>query len=192
MSVNFRGSKTEQNLINSFAGEAQARNRYTYYSKIAKQEGYEQIAAIFLETAENELAHARLFYRHIGNIEAGHVDACYPFEIGTTLENLESAIKGEEEEFHNLYYNAEITAMEEGFDDIAATFKHVRKVEEHHACRYKKLYENLKNNTVFQKDTEELWKCRECGYVLESKSAPDYCPNCYHPKAYFEVLCEKY
>lgn len=192
MSVNFRGSKTEQNLINSFAGEAQARNRYTYYSKIAKQEGYEQIAAIFLETAENELAHAKLFYRHIGNVEYGHVDACYPFFIGDTLQNLESAIKGEEEEFKELYCKAEITAMEEGFDDIAATFKHVRKVEEHHAKRYKVLYENLKNGTVFCKDTVQQWKCRECGYIWEGESAPDYCPNCYHPKAYFEILCEKY
>lgn len=192
MSEKFKGSKTEQNLINSFAGEAQARNRYTYFSKIAKNEGYEQIAAIFLETAENELEHAKLFYRHIGENQLGHVDGFYPFELGTTEENLNSAIAGEVEEADVLYYEAEKTAKEEGFDAIADTFKHVREVEKHHAKRYKALLEQLKDGTLFDKDKETSWLCRKCGYVAYGKSAPEHCPNCHHPQGYFEVLCEKY
>lgn len=186
-----RGTLTEQNLINSFAGESQARNRYTYFSKIAKKEGYEQIAAIFLETAENEKEHAKLFYEHIGNTR-GHVDAIYPFELGNTIQNLESAAAGEHEEWEILYYNGEQTAREEGFNDIADTFKHVREAEKHHESRYLKLLENVKNKTVFIKDYETNWLCRECGYVHHGMSAPLKCPNCHHPQSYFEVLCETY
>lgn len=192
MSENFKGSKTEQNLINSFAGEAQARNRYTYYSKVAKKEGYEQIAAIFLETAENELEHAKLFYNHIGNNPLGHADSFYPFELGTTEDNLNSAIAGELEEYDVLYYDAEITAQEEGFEAIANTFKNVRVVEQHHAKRYKELLEVLQNGTIFDKDKEETWICRKCGYIYKGKSAPEHCPNCFHPQGYFQLLCEKY
>ncbi len=186
-----KGTQTEQNLINAFAGESQARNRYSYFAKQAKKEGYEQIAEIFLITAENEKEHAKLFYEHIGNT-IGHVDASYPFELGTTEENLESAINGENEEWSILYPNGEKVAREEGFDDIAETFHHVIDAEKHHENRYRKLLENVKNNTVFSKEKETYWMCRECGYVYHGKSAPKKCPNCHHPQAYFEVLCENY
>ena len=186
-----RGTKTEQNLINAYAGESQARNRYTYFAKQTKKDGYEQIAAIFLETAENEKEHAKLFYEFLGNIR-GHVDAEYPFELGTTEENLESAAAGEKEEWSFLYADGEKTAREEGFDEIADTFHHVIHAEKHHEERYLKLLENVKNKTVFKKDTEVNWMCRECGYVYRGKSAPSKCPNCHHEQAYFQILCENY
>ena len=186
-----KGTRTEQNLINAFAGESQARNRYSFFAKQAKNEGYEQIAEIFLITAENEKEHAKLFYEHIGNT-VGHVNSDYPFELGTTKENLESAINGEKEEWSILYPEGEKVAREEGFDKIAETFHHVVEAEKHHENRYKKLFENVKNNTVFSKDKETYWMCRECGYVHHGKSAPKKCPNCHHPQAYFEVLCEEY
>lgn len=186
-----RGTKTEQNLINSFAGESQARNRYTFFSKVAKKEGYEQIAAIFLETAANEEEHAKLFYEYLGDIN-GHVDASYPFELGTTEENLISAAQGEHEEWDVLYLKGENDAKEEGFDDIAETFKNVRNSEMHHEARYLKLLENVKKHTVFEKDYETTWMCRKCGFLLDGKSAPKKCPNCHHPQGYFEVQCEKY
>ena len=186
-----KGTKTEQNLINSFAGESQARNRYTFFAKQAKKEGFEQIAEIFLMTAENEKEHAKLFYEHIGNT-AGTVTGTYPFEMGTTEENLKSAIAGENEEWSKLYLEAEEIATAEGFDEIANTFKYVRRSEEHHEKRYKKLLENIINNTVFQKDSETDWVCRKCAYIHTGTKAPEKCPNCHHPRAYFEVLCEKY
>ena len=185
------GTKTEQNLINAYAGESQARNRYTYFAKQAKEEGYEQIAEIFCMTADNEKEHAKLFYEYIGNTR-GHVDAEYPFELGTTEENLESAAAGEKEEWSFLYADAEKTAKEEGFEEIADTFHHVIEAEKHHEQRYLKLLENIKNGTVFSKDKEILWMCRECGYVYKGKSAPKKCPNCHHPQGYFQVLCENY
>ena len=185
------GTKTEQNLINAYAGESQARNRYTYFAKQAKEEGYEQIAEIFCMTADNEKEHAKLFYEYIGNTR-GHVDAEYPFELGTTEENLESAAAGEKEEWSFLYADAEKTAREEGFDEIADTFHHVIEAEKHHEERYLKLLENIKNDTVFSKDKETYWMCRECGYVHKGKSAPKKCPNCHHPQDYFQVLCENY
>lgn len=188
---NLKGTRTEQNLINAFAGESQARNRYSYFAKQAKNDGYEQIAEIFLITAENEKEHAKLFYEYIGNTR-GTVNAEYPFELGTTEENLESAINGENEEWSTLYPEGEKVAREEGFDDIAETFHHVIKAEKHHENRYKKLLENVKNNTVFSKEKETYWMCRECGYVHHGKSAPKKCPNCHHPQAYFQVLCEEY
>ena len=186
-----KGSKTEQNLINAFAGESQARNRYSFYAKAAKKEGYEQIAAIFLETAENEKEHAKLFYEPLGNIR-GIVNAEYPFELGTTKENLESAVAGEKEEWEFLYAEGERIAREEGFDKIAEIFHHVIHAEKHHHQRYLKLLENVKNNTVFKKEKDTNWMCRECGYVYYGKEAPKECPNCHHPQAYFEVLCENY
>ena len=188
---NLKGSKTEQNLINAFAGESQARNRYSFYAKAAKKEGYEQIAAIFLETAENEKEHAKLFYEPLGNIR-GIVNAEYPFELGTTEENLESAAAGEKEEWEFLYAEGERIAREEGFDKIAEIFHHVIHAEKHHHQRYLKLLENVKNNTVFKKEKDTNWMCRECGYVYYGKEAPKECPNCHHPQAYFEVLCENY
>ncbi len=188
---NLKGTKTEQNLINAFAGESQARNRYTYFAKQAKKDGYEQIAEIFLLTAENEKEHAKLFYKFIGNT-TGQVNASYPFEFGDTEKNLESAISGETEEWTNLYPESEKTAREEGFNDIANTFHFVIEAEKHHAKRYTKLLENIKNKTVFEKDKNISWLCKKCGYVHNGKSAPAECPNCHHPKAYFEVLCENY
>lgn len=192
MTNKLKGTKTEQILINSFAGESQARSRYTYFSKIAKEEGYEQISEIFLLTAENELEHAKLFYKHIGNNNNAHVDAFYPFEFGTTEENLKSAISGEEEEFSVLYYNGELVAKEEGFEDISDTFRHVRVSEQHHAKRYRELLENLTDGTLFKKDRKQEWICRKCGYVYFGMEAPLTCPSCHHPRAYFELLCEKY
>jgi len=192
MNEKFKGSKTEQNLINAFAGEAQARNRYSYYAQTAQKEGYEQIASVFYETAENELEHAKLFFAHIDKNPSGHVDSFYPFEIGTTEENLTYAIAGELEEFEVLYLNAENTALEEGFPLIANTFKNVRIAEEHHAQRYKRLLNVLREGTIFNKDEETIWICRKCGYIYRGKSAPQYCPNCHHPQGYFQVLCEKY
>lgn len=186
-----RGTKTEQNLINAFAGESQARNRYTYFAKKAKEEGYEQIAEIFCMTADNEKEHAKLFYEYIGDTK-GHVNAEYPFKLGTTEENLESAASGEKEEWSFLYADAEQTARAEGFDDIADTFHHVIEAEKHHEQRYLKLLENINNDTVFTKEKETYWMCRECGYVHHGKSAPKKCPNCQHPQAYFQVLCENY
>lgn len=186
-----KGSKTEQNLINAFAGESQARNRYSFFAKQAKKDGYEQIAEIFLITAENEKEHAKLFYEHIGNT-IGQVNSSYPFELGTTKENLESAINGEKEEWSILYPDGEKVAREEGFDKIAETFHHVVEAEKHHEKRYSKLLENVKNNTVFSKPEETNWMCRECGYIHHGKSAPKKCPNCHHPQAYFQVLCEEY
>lgn len=186
-----KGSKTEQNLINAFAGESQARNRYSFFAKQAKKDGYEQIAEIFLITAENEKEHAKLFYEHIGNT-IGQVNSSYPFELGTTKENLESAINGEKEEWSILYPEGEKVAREEGFDEIAETFHHVVEAEKHHEKRYSKLLENVKNNTVFSKPEETNWMCRECGYIHHGKSAPKKCPNCHHSQAYFQVLCEEY
>ena len=186
-----KGSKTEQNLINAFAGESQARNRYSFYAKAAKKEGYEQIAAIFLERAEKEKEHGKLFYEPLGNIR-GIVNAECPFELGTTEENLESAAAGEKEEWEFLYAEGERIAREEGFDKIAEIFHHVIHAEKHHHQRYLKLLENVKNNTVFKKEKDTNWMCRECGYVYYGKEAPKECPNCHHPQAYFEVLCENY
>lgn len=192
MDEKLRGTKTEQNLINAFAGEAQARNRYTYYSKVAKKEGYEQISEIFAQTADNELEHAKLFYKHVVPNQLAHVTGYYPFELGKTEDNLASAIAGETEEYDVLYKEGEQVAKEEGFELVATTFHNVREAEEHHAKRFKKLYEVLLNGTVFDKETETTWLCRKCGYLHKGKSAPEHCPNCFHPQGYFQVLCEKY
>ena len=186
-----KDTKTEQNLINAFAGESQARNRYSYFAQTAKCEGYEQIAAIFLETAENEKEHAKLFYTRLGNI-TGSVKAQYPFEFGTTEENLESAVNGEREEWEVIYAEGERIALEEGFEDIAKIFHNVIQAEKHHYQRFLKLLENVRNKTVFKKEAQTDWKCRECGYILRNNEAPEECPNCRYSRAYFEVLCENY
>lgn len=186
-----KGTLTEQNLVNSFAGESLARNRYTFFAKVAKEEGYEQIAAIFEETAKNEEAHAKQFYKLIPDGQK-QVQQYYPFEYGNTEENLESAIAGEDEEANILYYNGAQTAREEGFEDIARQFEAIIISEKHHSRRYQKLLKNIKEKTVFCKEEETKWMCRKCGYVLESKCAPNKCPNCHHPQGYFEVLCETY
>jgi len=186
-----KGTKTEQNLINAFAGESQARNRYTIFSKTARKEGYEKIAAVFLDTAENEREHAKLFYKYIGNT-AGHVESTYPFELGTTEENLKSGMEGEHEEWAEIYLKGEQDAKEEGFDEIAETFRHVRTVEQHHSERYAELLKLLKEDEIFSKEKEEVWECRKCGFRIKSKTAPEKCPLCHHPQAYFQLACEKF
>ena len=187
-----KGTQTEKNLLASFAGESQARNRYTYFASIAKKAGYEQIAAIFLETAENEKEHAKRFFKLLegGDLE---IQATYPAGIiGDTAQNLEAAANGENEEWTKLYKEAEATARAEGLEEIAAQFKEIAEVEAEHEKRYRKLLKNIKDNTVFKKDKTVKWHCRNCGYVHEGPEAPGKCPACQHPQAYHEVLCENY
>jgi len=190
--ASLKDTKTEKNLLASFAGESQARNRYTYFASVAKKAGYEQIAAIFLETADNEKEHAKKFFKFLkgGMVE---ITASYPAGvIGDTLTNLEAAANGEHEEWTKLYKEAEETAREEGFEDVATLFKEISEVEEEHEKRYRKLFANIKEGKVFKRDKVVKWKCRNCGYVHEGKEAPDLCPACAHPKAYYELLCENY
>lgn len=187
-----KGTQTEKNLLKAFAGESQARTRYTYFASTAKKEGFEQISAIFLETAENEKEHAKVFFKYLegGDLE---ITSTYPAgEIKTTAENLLSAANGEKEEWEMLYKEFEKVAREEGFDKIADSFKEIAEVEEEHEKRYRKLLENVKENKVFKKDSVVKWKCRNCGYVHEGKEAPEMCPACSHPQAYFEIFKEIY
>jgi rubrerythrin len=187
-----KGTRTEKNLLASVAGESQARNRYTWFAKKAKKEGYEQISAIFMETAENEKEHAKVFFKFL---EGGMVEisASYPAgTIGTTIENLEASAEGENEEWTKLYPEAAEIAEEEGFPAIAAKFKGIAAVEKEHEARYRKLLSNIKEGTVFEKSESTRWKCRNCGYVHEGPSAPDICPTCNHPQGYFEVDCRKF
>ena len=187
-----KGTKTEKNLLASFAGESQARNRYTYFAGVAKKCGYEQIAAIFLETADNEKEHAKRFFKLL---EGGEVEikAAYPAGmISDTATNLEAAADGEHLEWTKLYKEAEETARQEGFEEIAAQFKEISEVEEEHEKRYRKLLKNVKDSKIFKKDQVIKWKCRNCGYVHEGKEAPTVCPACAHPQSYYEVLCENY
>jgi len=192
MGKRIKGTKTEKNLLASFAGESQARNRYTYFASVAKKAGFEQIAAIFLETAENEKEHAKRFFKLL---EGGAVEitALYPAgEIKTTEDNLAAAAAGENLEWTKLYKEAENTARLEGFKAIAVQFKEIAEVEEEHEKRYRKLLRNLKDGKVFKKDKPVKWKCRNCGYVHEEIEAPEKCPACAHPRAYYEVLAENY
>lgn len=191
MENKLEGTKTQECLINAFAGESQARNRYTYFASIAKQEGYEQISAIFLETAENEKEHAKLFYKHLGSGSA-KVNAAYPFHFGSTVENLKHAAAGEHEEWTELYLNASMIAKEEGFLDISNTFRQVLEVEKHHETRYLALAKNIEENAVFKKMTEVQWKCRNCGRIYLGIEAPLVCPTCFHPQAYYELLCDNF
>jgi rubrerythrin len=190
--MDFKGSQTEKNLLAAFAGESQARNRYTFFASVAKKEGYEQIAAIFEETAANEKEHAELFFKHLkgGMVE---ITAAYPASIiATTSENLKAAAEGEKLEWGTLYPEAAEVADKEGFKDVAYTFRMVAKVEAFHERRYNKLLENVQNDKVFKKDAPIKWKCRNCGHVFEGANAPDKCPVCNHPRAYFEVWTEPY
>lgn len=190
--ADLKGTKTEKNLLASFAGESQARNRYTYFASVAKKAGYEQIAAIFLETADNEKEHAKKFFEYL---EGGAVEitAVYPAGvIVDTAANLLAAAVGENEEWTKLYKQAEAIAREEGFNNVADTFKEIAEVEEQHEKRYRKLFANVKSGKVFKRDEAVKWKCRNCGYVHEGKEAPDLCPACTHPQAYYEILCENY
>jgi len=185
-------SKTEENLLKAFAGESQARNRYTYFASVARKEGFEQIAAIFEETADNEKEHAKVFFKHLKGGDLT-IEAAYPAgKIGTTVENLFAAAEGEKLEWGTIYPDFEKTAREEGFNDIADSFKEIAEVEEKHEKRYRKLLENVKKNTVFKKDNVVKWKCRNCGYVHEGKEAPKVCPACKHPQGFYELLCENY
>lgn len=187
-----KGSKTERNLLASFAGESQARNRYTYFAGVAKKAGYEQVAAIFLETADNEKEHAKRFFKLLqgGEVE---ITATFPAGIiGDTAQNLEAAASGENLEWTRLYKEAEKVAREEGLEEAADQFKEIAEVEEEHEKRYRKLLKNIKENAVFKKDKVVKWKCRNCGYVHEGKEAPKECPACAHPQAYYELLCENY
>ncbi len=187
-----KGTKTEKNLLASFAGESQARNRYTYFASAAKKAGYEQIAAIFLETADNEKEHAKRFFKYLEGGEL-QIEATYPAGIiGDTAQNLAAAAAGENEEWSKLYKEAEEVAREEGFDEIAGQFREIAEVEEEHEKRYRKLLKNIEEGKVFKKDSPVKWKCRNCGYVHEGKEAPETCPACLHPQAHYELLCENY
>jgi len=190
--MEFKGSRTEKNLLAAFAGESQARTRYTFFASVAKKEGYEQIAAIFQETSDNEKEHAQLFFEHLkgGMVE---ITATYPAGvIASTAENLKAAAEGERLEWGTLYPNFGEIAEEEGFPDVARTFRSVAKVEAYHERRYLKLLENVTQGKVFKKEAPIKWKCRNCGFVFEGSEAPEKCPVCSHPRSYFEVWCENY
>ena len=192
MAKAFKGSQTEKNLLASFAGESQARNRYTYFASAARKEGYEQIANIFAETAENEKEHAKVFFKHLqgGEVE---ITAAYPAGvIGKTKKNLEAAAAGEKMEWTTIYANFAKTAKEEGFAEVARSFEQISKVEKFHEARYRKLIENVTKKQVFKKDKAVKWHCINCGYVFEGKQPPKECPDCKHPQAYYEVLAENY
>lgn len=181
-----KGTKTEQNLLKAFAGESQARNRYTYFASVAKKEGYEQVAGVFIETAEQEKEHAKRFFKFL---EGGMVEitASYPAGIiGTTPQNLLAAAEGEHEEWDILYKEFADVAQEEGFPQIATAFRMIARVEAEHEARYRKLLANILDGSIFQKEEEIEWQCRNCGYVHKGKSAPVNCPACLHPQAYFE------
>jgi rubrerythrin len=190
--MELKGSKTEKNLLAAFAGESQARNRYTYFASAARKEGYEQISAIFLETAENEKEHAKLFFSLLkgGDVE---IIAVYPAGvIGNTVDNLKAAADGENLEWTKLYQDFADVAKKEGFTEVYETFTNVAKVEKFHETRYLDLLKNVKEGKVFKKDSSVKWHCRNCGYVFEGKEVPDKCPVCKHPLAHFEVLAENY
>ena len=179
--MELKGSKTEQNLMTAFAGESQARNKYTYFASKAKKEGYEQIAAIFQETADNEKEHAKMWFKLLNG-----------GEIGTTAENLKAAADGENYEWTDMYDRMAKEAKEEGFDHIAYLFEEVGKIEKEHEERYLKLLENVKDGKVFEAGEVKIWKCRNCGHIVVGTKAPEVCPVCSHPKAYFEIRAETY
>ena len=177
--MELKGSKTEQNLRDAFAGESQARNKYTYFASKAKKEGYVQISNLFLETAENEKEHAKIWFKLLGG-------------IGTTAENLLAAAEGENFEWTDMYARFAQDARDEGFDDIAALFDGVGAIEKEHEERYRKLLANLQDGLVFSKDGDTIWQCGNCGHIVVGKKAPEVCPVCAHPQAYFQVKAENY
>ena len=177
--MELKGSKTEANLRAAFSGESEARNKYTYFASVAKKEGYEQIAAIFLETAENEKEHAKLHFKYLQG-------------IGDTKSNLADAAAGENYEWTDMYATFAKEADEEGFTEIAATFRGIAEVEKHHEERYRKLLENIEEGNVFKKGSIVVWKCRNCGHIHVGQEAPKVCPVCKHPQSYFEINCENY
>ena len=190
--ASIKGTQTEKNVLAAFAGESQARNRYTFAASVARKGGYEQIAAVFAETADNEKEHAEMFFKLL---EGGEVEisASYPAGvIGDTAANLEAAADGERLEWTTLYKNSAQTARDEGLNQVAVVFTEIAEVEEQHEKRYRKLLQNVREGKVFAKDTVVKWKCRNCGYVHEGKSAPEVCPACRHAQAYYELLAESY
>ena len=190
--MELKGSRTEKNLLKAFAGESQARNRYTFFASMAKKEGFEQISSIFSETADNEKEHAEVFFKYL---EGGDVEIQAEFPAGKiagTSENLQAAAEGEKLEWGTLYPEFEKIAKEEGFEEIAESFKEIAEVEEQHERRYRKLLENVENGTVFKRDRIVKWKCRNCGYVHTGKEAPETCPACKHTQSYYELLAENY
>jgi len=192
VSKSIKGTQTERNLLTAFAGESQARNRYTFFASVAKKEGYEQIANVFTETAGNEKEHAEIFFKYLkgGDVE---ITAAYPAGvIGKTQNNLEAAADGEKMEWSKIYAEFEKTAKKEGFAEIATSFKEISEVEEFHEKRYRKLAKNVGTGEVFKKKTVVKWHCTNCGYIHEGTEAPDVCPACKHAQAYYEVLAENY
>jgi rubrerythrin len=190
--MGIKGTRTEQNLLKAFAGESQARNRYTYFSGAARKEGFQQIAALFLETAENEREHAKVFFCHLEGGDA-EITASYPAgRIGTTAENLLAAAEGEKMEWSVLYPDFATIADQEGFPAVAESFREIAKVEAYHERRYRKLLNNVDSGKVFARDRPIRWKCRNCGYVFEGPEAPAVCPACKHPQGYYEVWDEAY
>lgn len=177
--MDLKGSKTEQNLMAAFAGESQARNKYTYFASQAKKDGYEQIASLFLETADNEKEHAKIWFKLLN-------------ALGDTVANLESGAKGENYEWTDMYPGMAKIAREEGFADIASLFEQVAAIEKTHEERYRKLLQNVQDNEVFTKDGKVYWRCRNCGNIHEGPVAPDICPVCNHPQAYYEVTATNY
>ena len=190
--MNLDKSRTLQNLVNAFAGESQARNRYTFFAKVAKQEGYEQISAVFLETAGNEEEHAKLFYKHIPNAKHLGVTGSYPFFFGSTFDNLLSAAEGEREEWESLYKESALIAKDEGFDEISKLFSNIVEIEKRHAHRFESLAGILKDNALFKKEEVTQWICRKCGHTQIGKEAPCVCPVCDHPQGYFQLYVEKF
>ncbi len=179
--MELKGSKTEQNLMAAFAGESQARNKYTYFASKAKKDGYEQIAAIFLETAENEKEHAKMWFKEL-----------HGGEVPGTVENLLAAAEGENYEWTDMYENFAKVADEEGFKDIARKFRAVAEIEKAHEERYRKLLKNIEDEVVFSRDGDTIWQCRNCGHIVIGKKAPKVCPVCNHPQSYFEIKAENY
>ena len=175
----YKGTQTEKNLEAAFAGESQARNKYTYFASVAKKEGSEQMSALFLKTAENEKEHAKLWFKELKG-------------IGTTAENLLDAADGENYEWTDMYEDFAKTADEEGFHELAAKFRLVAKIEKHHEERYRALWKNIENNEVFEKSSVKVWECRNCGHIVIGEKAPEICPTCNHPQSYFEINAENY
>lgn len=192
MNKSIKGTKTEKNLLTSFAGESQARMRYTYFASAAKKEGFEQISAIFTEIADQEKEHAKRMFKYLegGSVE---ITAAYPAGIiGTTLENLQAAAAGENEEWSELYPHFADVAQEEGFLEIAAMYRNISVAEKGHEERYRAFVKNIETAQVFAKEGEVVWQCRNCGYIYVGKQAPEKCPACLHPKAYFEIKKTNY
>ncbi|MBR4618527.1 MAG: rubrerythrin family protein [Bacilli bacterium] len=179
--MELKGSKTEENLKKAFAGESEARNKYTYFASKAKKDGYEQIAALFLETADNEKEHAKMWYKEL-----------HGGEVPSTIENLKAAADGENYEWTDMYEEFARVAEEEGFKALAAKFRGVAAIEKHHEERFRKLLKNIEDEVVFSKDEDKIWICRNCGHVVVGKQAPKVCPVCAHPQSYFEIKSENY